>query len=327
MTVPAARQPGERYPAIEPYDQGMLDVGDGNRIFWEVSGNPEGKPAVVFHGGPGSGCGPGNRRSFDPERYRIVLFDQRQCGRSTPHASDPTTDISVNTTQHLIADIELLRQHLGIDRWLIFGASWGATLAQAYAHRHPEHVAELVLAAITTSSPDEFEWFTRGIRRSSPPSGNASGTASRPRIGDGNLAAAYSRLHEDPDPAVREQASLDWLAWEDTLLTLETAGGTPRFTVEDPAYRMAFSRIVTHYFGNGCFLEDDILLREAGKLAGIPGVLIHGRLDLQAPLVTAWELSKAWPGSELIVVDGGHGAGMVPLLATLDRFAGSGHGR
>jgi proline iminopeptidase len=323
----AKREPGERYPAIEPYEHGMLDVGDGNRIYWEVCGNPAGKPALVVHGGPGAGCSVGMRRSFDPDAYRVVLFDQRQCGRSTPHASQPTTDLASNTTRHLIDDMERLREHLGIDRWLLFGGSWGATLAQAYAHRHPDRVSEMVLIAVTTSGRAELDWFTRGIGRFFPAEWERFRDGVPAADRDGSLAAAYRRLHEHPDAAVRERASLDWCAWEDALMTLDIAAGAARLADADPAYRFAFTRIVTHYFGNGAFLEPDQLLRDAGRLSGIPAVLIHGRLDLQGPLVTPWQLVKAWPGSELVVVDeGGHGSGMMEhLLVALDRFAGVAH--
>src|SRR6266516_7408202 len=199
------------YPEIEPYEQGFFEVGDGNSIYWEACGNPAGKPAVVLHGGPGSGATPGWRRCFDPARYRIVLFDQRGCGRSIPHASEPDIDLRTNTTHHLVADIELLREHLDIDRWLILGGSWGTTLGLAYAERHPASVSEIVFFSVTNTTRAEVEWITRHMRRFFP--------AQWERFRDGagtdeNLAAAYHRLLHDPDPAVRERAAIDWCAWE-----------------------------------------------------------------------------------------------------------------
>jgi proline iminopeptidase len=314
----------ERYPEIEPYDHGMLDAGDGNLIYWEVCGNPDGKPAVVVHGGPGGGCTPGLRRYFDPKAYRIVLFDQRGCGRSTPHASDPDTDLSTNTTEHLLADMELLREHLGIDRWLLFGGSWGATLGLVYAERFPHRVSEIVLVAITSGRRSEIHWLTRGLAPLFPAE-FARFQAGVPEADrDGDLAAAYSRLLNDADPEVREKAARDWCAWEDAIVSIDSDEPLPRW--EPPELRMAFARIVTHYFSNHCFLEDGIVLREAGSLAGVPGVLVHGRLDLSGPLVTAWELAQVWPDCELVVIKGaGHDTkapGMAEsLVAATDRFA------
>jgi proline iminopeptidase len=313
------------YPDIEPYDHGMLDVGDGNRVYWEVCGNPDGKPAVVFHGGPGSGCTPGWRRYFNPDAYRFVLFDQRGCGRSTPHASEPTTDLTTNTTEHLIADIELLRRHLGIERWLIYGGSWGSTLALAYAQRYPERVTEIVLFGIATSTHREVEWLTRHVGRLHPQAWARFRDGVPPEERDGNLAAAYARLLNHPDAAVREKAAIDWCAWEDEHVRVRSYHGhNERY--DDPVFRMAFARLVTHYFSNAAFLEDGILLREAGSLAGIPGVLVHGRLDLSSPLESAWRVAQAWPGSELIVVDdAGHGPADAAIaqavLTAIDRFA------
>jgi proline iminopeptidase len=316
------------YPEIEPYDHGMLDVGDGNLVYWEVCGNPAGKPAVVLHGGPGSGCTPGWRRYFDPEAYRFVLFDQRGCGRSTPHASEPTTDLATNTTQHLIADIELLRRHLGIERWLLYGGSWGSTLALAYAQRHPDRITEIVLFGIATTRRREVEWVTRHIGRLFPEDWARFRDGAPEEERDGDLATAYARLLNHPDPAVREKAAIDWCAWEDAHVRIRPEDAPdPRYA--DPVFRMAFARLVTHYWSNAAFLPDGILLRDGGRLAGIPGVLVHGRLDLSSPLESAWQVAQAWPGSELIVVgEAGHGTrypGMAEaLLAALDRFTGSG---
>jgi len=291
------------FPPIEPYDRGLLDVGDGNHVYWEVCGNPSGKPAVVVHGGPGSGSGAGHRRTFDPERYRVVLFDQRGCGRSTPHASDPAVDMAVNTTHHLIADMELLREHLWIERWLLHGGSWGSTLILAYAERHPERVSEIVLAGVTMSRRSEIEWLYRGVGRFFPEQWARFRASVPAHERDGDLLAAYARLLEDPDPAVRERATWDWLAWEDAVISLEPNGLPNAYSDRPTVAALAFVRICAHYFSHDAWLEDDELLRNAGRLEGIPGVLIHGRLDLGSPLGTAWELAQAWPDSELHVVD------------------------
>jgi proline iminopeptidase len=198
----------EPYPPIEPYDHGLLDVGDGNLVYWEACGNPEGKPALVVHGGPGSGCGTRARRLFDPERYRIVLFDQRGCGRSTPHASDPATDMSVNTTHHLLADMEQLRGHLGIERWLLYGGSWGSTLLLAYAERHPGRVSEIVIPGVTLTRRADIDWLYRGVGRFFPAEWERFRAGVPPAERNGDLLAAYLRLLEDPDPDVRARGDL-----------------------------------------------------------------------------------------------------------------------
>jgi proline iminopeptidase len=295
----------ELYPPIEPYDRGMLDVGDGNLVYWEVCGNPDGKPALVIHGGPGSGCTPGQRQYFDPDRYRVALFDQRGCGRSRPHASDPATDMRHNTTGHLLADMERLREHLGIRRWLLSGASWGSTLLLAYAQRHPQRVSEIVISGVTVTRRSDIDWLYRGVGRFFPQEWE------RFRDGvpeaDGDPVAAYARRMEHPDPLVRERAAADWTAWEDAVISLEPSGKPNAYSDRPPAAMLAFVRIATHYFSHGAWLEEGVLLREAGRLAGIPGVLIHGRLDLGGPLGVAWELARAWPDAELVVVeDSGH---------------------
>ncbi|MDQ0789919.1 prolyl aminopeptidase [Streptomyces sp. B3I8] len=315
----------ELFPPVEPHATGMLDVGEGNLVHWEVCGNPDGKPAVVVHGGPGSGCGPGARRYFDPDTYRVVLFDQRGCGRSRPHASDPATDMRHNTTPHLVADMERLRAHLGIDRWLLHGGSWGSTLALAYAETHPERVSEIVLSAVTTTRRSEIDWLYRGVGRFLPEQWERflAGAPGTPR--DGDVVAAYARLTEHPEAAVRERATADWCAWEDAVLSGETKGASRPYGDRPPAARLALVRICTHYFSHGAWLEEGELLREAHRLAGIPGVLVHGRLDLGGPLDTAWELARAWPDAELIVVDdAGHLGGATTrrhVREALDRFA------
>jgi proline iminopeptidase len=312
-----------RYPQIIPHESGMLEVGNGHSLYWEVCGNPRGKPAVVLHGGPGAGCTPGMRRVFDPRLYRIVLFDQRNAGRSRPSAAEPVVDLSANTTPHLVADIERLREHLGVDRWLVWGASWGVTLALAYAQTHPRRVSELVLAAITGGDRRETDWITRDMGRVFPPEWEHFRDAVPAAERDGDLAAAYSRLLHDPDPAVRAKAAQDWCDWEDTHVSL-APGAQPYLSIAEPAFQLAFARVVTHYWSNGCFLAGGQLLRNAGRLAGIPGVLVHGRYDVSGPLDTAWALHRAWPDSELVVVgDAGHGGiGMTAaVVAVTDRFA------
>ncbi len=313
------------YPEIEPYDHGLLDVSDGNRIFWEVCGNPNGKPAVALHGGPGSGSSTGARRLFDPDAYRIVLFDQRGCGRSTPHASDVRTDLSVNTTANLLKDLERLREHLGIDRWLILGGSWGATLGLADAERKPERVTEIVLVGVTMTRRSEIDWLYRGVAPLFPEQWARfrDGVPELERKGD--LVEAYHRLLNSLDPAVRTKAAMDWHDWEAATLSVDANGkAPPEWSQAD--FRLARARIVTHFFRHQAWLEDGILLREAGALAGIPGVMVQGRLDLAGPLVTAWELAEAWPDGELVIVSGaGHSSadpGMTEsVISATDRFA------
>ncbi|RGC67734.1 Proline iminopeptidase [Micromonospora sp. MW-13] len=322
------------YGLGEAYEHGMLDVGDGNLVHWEVSGNPGGTPALVVHGGPGAGSGAGVRRLFDPARYRIVQFDQRGCGRSTPHAADPATDMRHNTTAHLLADMERLRAYLGIDRWLLFGDSWGSTLGLAYAQRHPERVSAIVFVGVTMSRRSEIDWLYRGVGRFFPEQWrrfvDAVPAADRPTVEPGqgpagDLLAAYARLLEHPDARVRHRAANAWLAWEDAVVSLEPQGRPGVYSDRPSDARLAFVRICAHYFSHGAWLDDDALLRDAGRLAGIPGVLVHGRLDLGSPLETPWSLARAWPDAELIVVaDSGHtGSDALRghLRAALDRFA------
>ncbi|MFF4243793.1 prolyl aminopeptidase [Streptomyces sp. NPDC001822] len=319
------RKPDEKYPPAEPYDRGMLDVGDGNLVYWEVCGNPAGKPALVVHGGPGSGCTARPRQYFDPDLYRVVLFDQRNCGRSTPHASDPAADMRHNTTAHLIADMERLRIHLGIDTWLLYGGSWGSTLILAYAEEHPGRVSEIVIAAVTTTRRSEIDWLYRGVGQIFPEAWDLFRAGVPEAEGPHALVTAYARRMESPDPRVRARATADWCAWEDAVLSAETYTGPAPYSGRPDRARQAFVRICAHYFSHGAWLEEGQLIRDAGRLAGIPGVLVHGRLDLGGPLGTAWELAGAWPGAELTVIpDAGHLGGAATsraVLAALDRFA------
>ncbi len=289
------------HPAIEPFRSGCLAVGDGHAIHWEECGNPAGAPAVVLHGGPGSGVSPTPRRYFDPAYWRVVLFDQRGCGRSTPHAGRDPAALDANTTADLIADIEALRIHLGISHWLVFGSSWGATLALAYAVRHAARVRALVLAAVTTTSAAEVDWFTRGVGRHLPDAWSAFRDHVPTHLRDGNLAAAYRRLLTDPDPVVHHAAARAWCAWEDAV------AGRPSARFADPVFALGFARLVTHYWANAGFLADGELLATISGLAGTPATLIHGRNDLGSPLTIAGAVHRAWPGSELVVLDGaGH---------------------
>ncbi len=317
----------ELHAPIEPYEHGMLDVGDRNLVHWEVCGNAGGKPALVVHGGPGSGCGPGSRRFFNPEIYRVVLFDQRGCGRSTPHASDPATDTSVNTTEHLLADMERLRAHLGIERWLLFGGSWGSTLLLAYAERFPQRVSQIVIAGVTMTRRSEIDWLYRGVGRFFPQEWERFRAGAPESERDGDVVAAYARRVEDPDPDVRNRATADWLAWEDAVISEEPHGTPKAYSSRPPAARLALVRICAHYCSHGAWFEEGALLRDANRLRGIPAVLIHGRLDMGSPLVTAWELARAWPDARLVVIgDSGHTGSETmnsEILDALDRFARS----
>ena len=313
------------YPRIEPHDRGMLAVGQGNLVYWETCGNPYGKPAVVLHWGPGSGCSNDMRRFFDPTAYRTVLFDQRGCGRSLPHAADPEIELGANTTHHLIDDLDRIRRHLGVERWLVLGISWGSTLGLAYAERCSERVSEMVLVSVTTTSRREVQWVTRDVGRYFPEEWARFRDGVPEPDRDGDLVAAYRRLLNDPSDAVREHAARDWCRWEDAhVAVVPNKRPDPRY--DDPRFRMAFARLVTHYWHHLAWLEDGVLLRKAGLLAGIPGVLIHGRMDLSGPLDTAFHVAGAWPGSRLVVIDrAGHGPGgpgmRATLVAALDRFA------
>lgn len=315
----------ELYPPIEPYDRGMLDVGDGNVVSWEVSGAPDGKPAVVLHGGPGQGCAPNMRRAFDPRTYRIILFDQRGCGRSTPHASALATEMRFNTTEHLVRDIEAIRIHLGVDRWLVSGGSWGSTLALAYAQRYPSRVSEIVLNTVTTSRRAEAKWLYNDLARFFPDAWERFRGHVPEAESDGDVIAAYAHRMEDPDLTTRLETARAWCAWEDAALSLEPQTEFSPSSSMPTNDMLAFVRICTHYLRHGAWLEEGALIRDARRLAGIPGVLIHGRRDMTCPLDTAWALAHAWPGAELVVLeDAGHlrsDSKRAALLRALDDFA------
>ncbi|HEY8381467.1 MAG TPA: prolyl aminopeptidase [Microvirga sp.] len=309
------------YPPIEPTDHGWLDVGDGHQVYWEICGNPNGKPAVFLHGGPGGGCTPDYRRFFDPDRYRVLLFDQRGCGRSTPHA-----ELEANTTWHLVADIERLRELMGVDSWLVFGGSWGSALALAYAETHPERVSELVLRGIFTLRRAELLWYYQEGASWLFPEKWERFLAPIPPAERDDLMAAYRRRLVDPDPAVRLEAAKAWSLWEgETITLLPNEGFSAQFSEE--RYAVAFARIENHYFVHAGFMEEGQLIRDAHRLAGIPAVIIQGRYDVATPAATAWDLHKAWPEARFILVpDAGH-ASMEPgilhhLIEATDAFAG-----
>ena len=317
----------DMYPPIEPYEHGMLSVGDGHEIYWEVCGNPAGKPVVFLHGGPGGGCNPDQRRYFDPAKYRIVLFDQRGCGRSMPHASAPDADLSTNTTWHLVADIELLREHLGIDTWQVFGGSWGSTLALSYAQKHAERVTELVLRGIFTLRESEIHWFYQEGASQLYPDAWEKYLSVIPEAERGELVAAYNRRLFNPDPAVHVPAGVEWTVWENSTVRLIPNEGAIAEARADEAAAVAFARIENHYFSNAGFMADGQLIRDAAeKLAGIPGVIVQGRYDVCTPAQTAWDLHRAWPEAEFhMIPDAGHSAtepGIVDaLIRATDNFA------
>jgi proline iminopeptidase len=309
------------YPDIEPYDTGMLAVDARHTLYYEQCGNPQGRPVVLLHGGPGAGCSAKMRRFHDPAKYRIVLFDQRGSGRSTPHA-----DLVDNTTWHLVADIEQLRTTLGIERWQVFGGSWGSTLALAYAETHPQRVTELVLRGIFMLRRWELEWFYQeGASRLFPDAWEPYVDA----IPEGerhDMIAAFHRRLTSPEEATRLAAARVWSVWEGATSFLKV---DPAFVIghEDAAFALAFARIENHYFVNGGFFEtEQQLLRDASRIRDIPGVIVHGRYDVVCPIQNAWELHKAWPKAELLISPmAGHSAfeeqNIDALVGATDRFA------
>jgi proline iminopeptidase len=312
------------HPSTPPSASGHLPVGDGHLLYWETVGNPDGVPAVWLHGGPGSGAGEGVRRWFDPALYRLVVFDQRGCGRSRPLADGPGADLASNTTWHLVADLERLREHLGIERWVVAGGSWGVTLGLAYAQRVPDRVIALVLYAVTAGRRVETEWITRGMRRVFPQQWEQLVAVLPERDRSGDLAEAFARRLADPSPAVHGPAADAWCAWEDAHVSL-APGWAPSPHFADPAFRQVFARLVTHYWANGCFLDERPILDHMAAIQRIPGVLVHGRLDVSGPLDTAYDLHRAWPASRLVVVDEGHGgqAMTAAMVQALDELGGA----
>lgn len=309
------------YPPIEPFDQGMLSVSPVHTVYYEQSGNPNGKPAVFVHGGPGGGTDPKHRRFFDPARYRIIMFDQRGCGKSTPHAS-----LEDNTTHALIDDMEKLREHLKLDQWLVFGGSWGSTLALAYAEAHPDRVTELVLRGIFLLRKWEIDWFYQeGANRMFPEAWDKY-LEPIPAEERGDLLRAYHRRLTSPDPKVALDAARAWSIWEGTTSCLYPNEELVA-KMGHGQFALAFARIECHYFvNNGFFTNEHQLLENIGKIRKIPGVIVQGRYDVVCPASSAWELSRAWPEAKLVIVsDAGHSA-MEPgtlheLVTATDAFA------
>jgi proline iminopeptidase len=310
------------YPEIEPFDSGMLKVSDLHTLYYEQSGNPNGKPVVFLHGGPGGGTNPKCRRFFDPAVYRIVLFDQRGCGKSTPHA-----ELHENTTWNLVNDIERIRTHLGIDRWQVFGGSWGSTLALAYAQTHPERVTELVLRGIFMLRRWELEWFYQKGCDALYPDAWETYLKAIPAVEHGDLMSAYYRRLTSSDPIERVEAARAWSVWEGATSYLWQDEGHIQSSGEDE-FALAFARIECHYFVHGGFFEhDDQLLRNVERIRNIPAVIVQGRYDVVCPMRSAWDLHRAWPEADLrIVQDAGHSAfepgNISELIKATDRFRG-----
>ena len=310
------------FPPIEPYKTGKLEVGDGHSLYWELCGNPDGKPVVFLHGGPGAGISTDHRRQFDPHKYNILLFDQRGCGRSTPHAS-----LDANTTWHLVDDIEKLRQMVGVDKWMVFGGSWGSTLSLAYAVTHPDRVTELVLRGIFLFDQYELDWMYKagGVSQLYPDKWEEF-VAPIPEAERDDLVEAYRQRLTGSDRAEQLRCAKAWSKWEAQIVTLlPNAHVVEEFTEDDKA--IAIARIENHYMANRGWIDEGQLLREAGKLKGIPAVICQGRHDCCTPVAAAWALHKRWPEAELeIIPDSGHlfnEPGMIDaLVRATDRFAG-----
>ncbi|MEX3316210.1 prolyl aminopeptidase [Sulfitobacter sp. PS-8MA] len=306
------------YPPVQPFDQRMLSVGQGHQVYVEQCGNPDGIPVVVLHGGPGGGCSPAMRRYFDPKKYRVVLFDQRGCGRSKPHAM-----VTDNTTWHLVADIELIRSTLGIGQWMVFGGSWGATLALIYAQAHPEAVRHLILRGVFLMTKAELDWFYGGGAGRFWPELWARFVNLIPESERDDLIAAYHRRLFSGDLAVEQEYGRAWAAWENALASVHSDGvshGGPS------SYARAFSRLENHYFTNNGFLEfDGQILEHMGRIAHIPGVIVQGRYDMICPPAGAYALAQRWPKADLRMIrNAGHALSepgiSVELVRTMDRI-------
>ena len=308
------------YPEIEPFETGFLDVGDGHSIYWERIGTKGAKPAVFLHGGPGGGMSPTQRRLFDPALYDVILFDQRGCGKSVPNAS-----LDANTTWHLVADIEKLREMMGVEKWLVFGGSWGSTLALAYAETHPERVSELVLRGIYTLTRAELDWYYQfGVSEMFPDKWERF-QAPIPEEERHEMMAAYRKRLTGDDKAKQLECALAWSTWEgETITLLPNPDYSAHFGEDD--YAIAFARIENHFFVHAGWLEEGQLLRDAVKLKDIPGVIIHGRYDMPCPAKYAWQLHKAWPKADFHLIEGAGHAYLEPgildqLIRATDRFA------
>jgi proline iminopeptidase len=311
------------YPEIQPYQTGMLDVGDGHNLYWELSGNPEGKPVAFLHGGPGGGSSPEHRRQFNPQKYKILVFDQRGCGKSKPYAS-----LDHNTTWDLVEDIEKLRTQVSkVEKWQVFGGSWGSTLSLAYAEKYPERVTELVLRGIFLFEQFEIDWmYTAGGASQIYPDKFEEFLALIPESERGDLVEAYGKRLTSDDKDEQLKAAKAWSKWEGDIVTLLPSPSTiEHFTA--PEIAVAVARIENHYLANRGWLEKGQLLRDATKLKGIPGVIVQGRHDTCTPPIAAWKLKQAWPEVELnIIPDGGHlfsePGNLDALVRATDRFAG-----
>lgn len=312
----------EIFPEITPFETIFLDVSEGHRLHVTIAGNPAGRDAILLHGGPGSGLSATARRYFDPALYRIIQFDQRGCGRSTPNAAE---NLEHNTTHHLIDDMEAIRSTLMVDDWLVYGSSWGATLALAYAQHHPKRVRAMVLAGVTTTRQKEIDWLYKGLAMFLPQQWQRFVAAIPAHMSKEDPVGAYHRLLNDPDPAVRAMAAFEWHLWEAGSITAESASAFPE-KWRDDAYILTRARLCAHYFHHAAWLDEGALLRDAGSLSGIPGILIQGMRDLQGPPITAYELAAAWSGSQLIAIDGaGHSTGDAgmedAIVSAIARFA------
>lgn len=301
------------YPSIDPFDQRMMDVGDGHRIYVEQAGNPHGVPVVVLHGGPGGGCSPAMRRYFDPAVFRVILFDQRGCGRSRPHAS-----VENNTTWHLVADIELIRETLGIDQWVVFGGSWGATLSLIYAQAHPERVTDLVLRGVFLSTQRELDWFYEGGAGAFWPDLWQQFASLIPQDEQHDMIAAYHRRLFSGDVMMETRYARAWASWENALASIDNEGSSSGGPSD---YARAFARLENHYFMNRCFLDEtQQILDNTDKIAHIPGVIVQGRYDMICPPVSAYALSKAWRASRLVMIGkAGHALSEPGISAELVR--------
>lgn len=325
MSIPPPEPVGSAlrsaYPAIEPYASGHLDVGNGHRVYWERVGTPGAKPAVFLHGGPGGTAAASHRCLFDPALYDVLLFDQRGCGRSTPHAS-----LEANTTWHLVADIERLREMVGVSSWLVLGGSWGSTLALAYAETHPERVSELVVRGVYTLTRAELDWYYQfGVSEMFPDKWERF-IAPIPPEERHEMMRAYHRRLTGEDRGLRQELAKIWSRWEgETITLLPEPDASAKFS--DDTFADAFARLETHYFVHGGWLEEGQLLRDAGRLADIPGTIVHGRYDMPCPARIAWELHKAWPKAEFYLIEGSGHAGSEPgildrLIRATDLYAG-----
>jgi proline iminopeptidase len=311
------------YPPIEPYESGMLDVGDGHAIYYERCGTPGAKPAVFLHGGPGGGISPTHRRIFDPALYDVVLFDQRGCGKSVPHA-----ELEANTTWHLVSDMERLRELAGAESWLVFGGSWGSTLSLAYAQKHPERVSELVLRGIYMCTGPELDWFYQfGVSQMFPEKYERF-VAPIPEDERSDMLRAYHTRLTTGSTESQIAAARHWSIWEGETITLLP---DPSMTEQhdDGHFALAFARLETHYFVNDCWLEAGQLLRDAHKLKAIPGTIVHGRYDMPCPAHFAWALHKAWPEADFHLIEGAGHAFSEPgildqLIRATDRYAQKG---